>query len=122
MSDKKREQRIKGVLAHELCHYVTRLVFENQENPYYKHVLKETEMFEKIVKTIDKWSTEDAECPDDKCNRIISSVFTAYEQSDFHPELIVRVTDFGIARIWNPDNSKETSGTPGYMAPEVMCR
>ena len=34
----------------------------------------------------------------------------------------MRVTDFGIARIWNPDNSKETSGTPGYMAPEVMCR
>jgi serine/threonine protein kinase len=32
------------------------------------------------------------------------------------------VTDFGIARIWNPDNAKETSGTPGYMAPEVMCR
>lgn len=21
-----------------------------------------------------------------------------------------------------PDNSNETSGTPGYMAPEVMCR
>ena len=34
----------------------------------------------------------------------------------------LRVTDFGIARIWNPENSKETSGTPGYMAPEVMCR
>lgn len=33
-----------------------------------------------------------------------------------------RITDFGIARKWNPDNAKETSGTPGYMAPEVMCR
>lgn len=32
----------------------------------------------------------------------------------------VRVTDMGIARIWNPENSSETSGTPGYMAPEVM--
>jgi len=21
-----------------------------------------------------------------------------------------------------PENAKETSGTPGYMAPEVMCR
>jgi serine/threonine protein kinase len=48
---------------------------------------------------------------------------------DIKPENLVfddqgylRVTDFGIARIWNPDNSKETSGTPGYMAPEVMCR
>ena len=28
----------------------------------------------------------------------------------------------GVARVWHPDNSKDTSGTPGYMAPEVMCR
>lgn len=48
---------------------------------------------------------------------------------DIKPENLVfddkgylKVTDFGIARIWNPENSKETSGTPGYMAPEVMCR
>mmetsp|Transcript_23376 Transcript_23376/g.26519 ORF Transcript_23376/g.26519 Transcript_23376/m.26519 type:complete len:392 (-) Transcript_23376:222-1397(-) len=34
----------------------------------------------------------------------------------------VRITDLGIARIWNPENAKDTSGTPGYMAPEVMCR
>lgn len=34
----------------------------------------------------------------------------------------VRITDLGIARIWNPENSQDTSGTPGYMAPEVMCR
>lgn len=32
----------------------------------------------------------------------------------------VRLTDMGIARIWSKDNGKETSGTPGYMAPEVM--
>ena len=32
------------------------------------------------------------------------------------------MTDFGIARIWSQDNKKETSGTPGYMAPEVMCK
>ena len=24
--------------------------------------------------------------------------------------------------MWNPDNAQDTSGTPGYMAPEVMCR
>jgi len=34
----------------------------------------------------------------------------------------VRITDLGIARIWRPENSSDTSGTPGYMAPEVMCR
>lgn len=48
---------------------------------------------------------------------------------DIKPENIVfdekgymRLTDFGISRKWNPDNANETSGTPGYMAPEVMCR
>jgi serine/threonine kinase 32 len=34
----------------------------------------------------------------------------------------VRITDFGVARILVPENSSDTSGTPGYMAPEVMCR
>lgn len=34
----------------------------------------------------------------------------------------VRITDLGIARVWRPENSSDTSGTPGYMAPEVMCR
>lgn len=34
----------------------------------------------------------------------------------------LKMTDFGIARQWSQDNSSETSGTPGYMAPEVMCR
>ena len=32
----------------------------------------------------------------------------------------VRITDFGIAKSFSNNNSKETSGTPGYMAPEVM--
>ena len=46
---------------------------------------------------------------------------------DIKPENLVfddkgylKITDLGIARVWNPDNSKDTSGTPGYMAPEVM--
>ena len=34
----------------------------------------------------------------------------------------VHITDMGISRIWTPDNAHDTSGTPGYMAPEVMCR
>lgn len=27
----------------------------------------------------------------------------------------LRITDFGIARVWRPDNAADTSGTPGYM-------
>lgn len=34
----------------------------------------------------------------------------------------VHITDFGIARFHQLENSNETSGTPGYMAPEVLCR
>ena len=33
----------------------------------------------------------------------------------------IRITDMGISRILTPDNANDTSGTPGYMAPEVMC-
>lgn len=48
---------------------------------------------------------------------------------DVKPENLVfdssgylHLTDFGIARMWLPENARDTSGTPGYMAPEVMCR
>ncbi|OMJ95534.1 hypothetical protein SteCoe_1137 [Stentor coeruleus] len=48
---------------------------------------------------------------------------------DIKPENLVldnkgylRITDFGIARIISSDNSRDTSGTPGYMAPEVLNR
>ena len=56
---------------------------------------------------------------------------------DVKPENLVfdsrgylKLSDFGIARIWNPNNGHETSGTPGYMgenmdnliAPEVLCK
>ena len=39
----------------------------------------------------------------------------------------MHITDFGIARLWNSKNGKDSSGTPGYMciiinkiAPEVI--
>jgi serine/threonine protein kinase len=32
------------------------------------------------------------------------------------------LTDFGASTIFHSENSGETSGTPGYMAPEVICR
>ena len=32
----------------------------------------------------------------------------------------IRITDFGVAKILKQENSSETSGTPGYMAPEVL--
>ncbi|CAD8179556.1 unnamed protein product [Paramecium octaurelia] len=48
---------------------------------------------------------------------------------DLKPENLVfdqqgylRITDLGIARLHKLDNHNETSGTPGYMAPEVLLR
>lgn len=48
---------------------------------------------------------------------------------DIKPENIVfdnqgyvYVTDFGISRFFRLGNSADTSGTPGYMSPEVMLR
>ena len=32
----------------------------------------------------------------------------------------VRLTDFGVAKIKREQNSSDTSGTPGYMSPEVL--
>jgi len=33
----------------------------------------------------------------------------------------LRLTDYGIAKVYQKENHTETSGTPGYMAPEVLC-
>ena len=48
---------------------------------------------------------------------------------DIKPENLVldsrgytRITDFGIAKENKDDNSLETSGTPGYMSPEVLLK
>lgn len=68
---------------------------------------------------------------------VVACVLTALEylhsaqvvHRDLKPENLVfdadgylRVTDFGIARKTGVDLSNDTSGTPGYMAPEVITR
>jgi serine/threonine protein kinase len=40
----------------------------------------------------------------------------------FDSQGYIRITDLGISRELKSENSCDTSGTPGYMAPEVMSR
>ncbi|CAG9800736.1 unnamed protein product [Chironomus riparius] len=88
LSDKKREQQIKGVLAHELCHFSMGIAFENHDNPYYKHMTNKAEIFEAIVKIFNQRSPN---VPDDECNGTILSVFQLYDKVDYHIELVVRM-------------------------------
>lgn len=44
------------------------------------------------------------------------------ENMIFGEDGYVSLTDLGISTIWTPENCNETSGTPGYMAPEVMSK
>ncbi|CAD8128663.1 unnamed protein product [Paramecium sonneborni] len=52
--------------------------------------------------------------------------FKSYHSQAFNQKQeqsqIYHLTDFRIAKIWKPQNRHETSGTQGYMAPEVICR
>jgi serine/threonine protein kinase len=34
----------------------------------------------------------------------------------------IKIIDFGLARIMQTNNSADTSGTPCYMAPEILLR
>lgn len=64
---------------------------------------------------------------------IITALDYVHKKKIFHrdikPENLVfdekgylRLTDFGIARAEHSKQSLDASGTPGYMAPEVLCK
>lgn len=74
---------------------------------------------------------------EDQAKFLIACVLTAVEfihrkkifHRDIKPENLVfdeqgylRLTDFGIARCEHSKQSLDASGTPGYMAPEVLCK
>ena len=40
----------------------------------------------------------------------------------FDEQGFLKTIDLGLARIWQPNNAADTSGSPGYMAPEVIMR
>ena len=62
---------------------------------------------------------------------LVEALFYIHSQKIIHRDIkpenlgfdqngYLHITDFGIAKFYSKNNSHETSGTPGYMAPEVM--
>jgi len=80
------------------------LVYDNKFLPYYKHATDIRDQFDGIVKSIDKWSTNDQESPDDGCDGIISSVFR-YKKEQFNLELIVRAVQILVLYDDDPKQS-----------------
>lgn len=89
--DENSMQKIKGIIAHELCHYTMILVYNNNFRPYYEYCTKKWKMFDAICQMLDEWSFQDYENPDDECNGRISAVFQFHSKKHFHDELIARV-------------------------------
>ncbi|XP_070504897.1 reticulocyte-binding protein homolog 1-like [Chironomus tepperi] len=88
-----RKQEIKGVISHEICHYVMRLVYQNNDSPFIKADQERLKEFEDIVEEYNKWKVkndEESQGDDDDCNGIISTVYKLYAPEDYVAELIVR--------------------------------
>ena len=75
--------------------------------------------------------------PEDAAKFIIANLILGLEfihhngilHRDIRPENILiastgylKICDFGLARIWTPENSTDSSGNPCYMAPEVLFK
>lgn len=73
---------VAGVLAHELCHFAMFLVFDNVAKPYRVSDTVLRRRFEEILKYCEKNQHRD---------KVIGWVYSSYELSMRHAELIVRV-------------------------------
>ena len=66
------------------------------------------------------------------CNMILAVEFLHVNgviHRDLRPENFIfeangylKLVDLGLARVWQSQNSSDTSGKPGYMAPEIAFR
>ncbi|CAG9811261.1 unnamed protein product [Chironomus riparius] len=83
----RREQKIKGIIAHEICHYVMRLVYQFEDNPFYENDKQTREEYCQVINYIEDLVSINN---DDECDGIISTVFKLYNKVDSSAELIVR--------------------------------
>ncbi|CAG9806794.1 unnamed protein product [Chironomus riparius] len=76
-----RHWEIIGILIHEICHYVNFKVFNNNCKPYQKDDANIQE-YERIVNEYKSWIDH---------HEIVGRVFSNYEETMWHAEMIVRV-------------------------------
>lgn len=84
------EQRVKGVIARELCHLIIGLIYKNNRNPYFENDNKAKQQFHTIASRILRIYNDQDEMIDDQCDGIISSVYNSPSKENQHRELIVR--------------------------------
>ena len=105
---KNREQEIRGTIAHEFCHYILYLIFDNNLRPYAKKSKNIEELFDAVVKVYSQWFhsafTNGENEEDDGCNHIIMNVYKKYSIDKHHQELIVRVPE--IFTYFDGDDEK----------------
>ncbi|CAG9811767.1 unnamed protein product [Chironomus riparius] len=102
------ELQIKGIIAHELCHYVLRIVYENQEKPYRICSHEVSIVFEAIVSNYKELLSNDIkDNVDDGCEGIISTVYKKYASEDHVAELIVRVPQILAQFVRDPEKCNE---------------
>lgn len=90
-----REWEIIGILIHEICHYVNFKVFNNNCKPYHKDN-KNIKEYEEIVNEYKNWTDN---------HEIVGRVFSDYEETMWHAELIVRVIQMIVTyKVLKPEN------------------
>ena len=87
---------VMGVMAHEFCHFVVQLLYDNQSKPYRENDLESAEEFQKVFEKSKAKKDEE---------EIIRLVFDCYPEESQHAELIVRVIH--ILAVYSLDEHRE---------------
>lgn len=88
-----------GVFLHEATHFIMKLVFENECNPFFKNDIDAMKEMQEITKKLQQqfltvvFCDEDKMTLDDFLRHIISSIFSKYKPREFMRELIVKVPE-----------------------------
>lgn len=115
-NDLKTERRIRGTIAHELCHYAIQLVFKNALKPYFNSKNRNLQLlYQEIIRNLYRWlkmqPTDEYGNYIDQCDDIIqlSLTYFGHTSNDLIPlaveqDLIVKVVE--ILAYYHDDETK----------------